>query len=39
MLDVVEDLISELTPGSDDELPMARRLMVHADWSGSQAKV
>jgi hypothetical protein len=22
-----------------DELPMARRLMVHADWSGSQAQV
>lgn len=39
ILDVVEDLISELTPGSGDELPMARRLMVHADWSGSQAQV
>lgn len=39
ILNIVEDLIAELTPTTDDELPMARRLMVHADWSGSQAQV
>jgi hypothetical protein len=39
ILNLVEDLIAELDPPAGDELPMARRLMVHADWSGSQAQV
>jgi hypothetical protein len=39
ILNLVEDLIAELDPPTGDELPMARRLMVHADWSGSQAQV
>jgi hypothetical protein len=39
ILNIVEDLIAELDPPAGDELPMARRLMVHADWSGSQAQV
>ena len=39
ILNLVEDLIAELDPPAGDELPMARRLMIHADWSGSQAQV
>lgn len=39
ILNVVEDLIAELTPLEGDALPMARSAMVHADWSGSQARV
>ena len=39
ILNLVEDLIGELDPPAGDELPMARSMMVHADWSGAQARV
>jgi hypothetical protein len=39
ILNLVEDLIAELTPATGDEAPMARSAMVFADWSGVQARV
>jgi hypothetical protein len=39
ILNLVEDLITELTPTAGDEAPMARSAMVFADWSGVQARV